>query len=71
MDERTQWEYRVETFGSFFRSVRPEELEASLDEWGEDGWEVFAVYPVPNSTRTMVIARRPLTLLERRRRSMP
>lgn len=71
MDRQTQWEYRVETFGSIFRSVKPEDLEATLDEWGEDGWEVVTVYPLPNSTKVAVVAKRPLTVSARRRRSMP
>ena len=42
MDEINQWEYRVETFGSTFSTPKDDELEAALDEWGEDGWEVIS-----------------------------
>jgi len=40
MSETTQWEYRVKSFGSFFQGVRDDLLEAELNQWGEEGWEV-------------------------------
>jgi hypothetical protein len=37
MAEPIQWEYRLETFGSFFSAPKDEDLQNSLDEWGEEG----------------------------------
>lgn len=71
MTELIQWEYRVRTFGSFWKAVRAEELEQLLNEWGEDGWEVVSTYTIENSNKINVIAKRPLTADVRRRRSMP
>lgn len=71
MTENVQWEYRVETFGSFWRGVEDAELEAILNRWGEEGWEVVGFRTVENSNRAQIIARRPLTRRERRRRTMP
>lgn len=71
MTEVMQWEYRVVTFGSFWRGVNDAELEAALNEWGEEGWEVVGFRTVENSNRAQVIARRPLTRTTRRWRQMP
>ncbi len=70
-NELPQWEYRVQTFGSFFRSASAEELEEILNEWGEEGWEVVAVHVIENTSKVNVIAKRPLTDRVRRLRSMP
>lgn len=64
------WEYRVQTMGSFWGGVKDGELEALLNEWGEEGWEVFAVHDTPGA-KVMIVAKRPLTLATRRRRSLP
>ncbi len=65
-----KWEYRVQTVGGTFRRIKDKDLEALLNEWGEEGWEVIAVYPV-EYTKITLIARRPLTRAVQRLRSMP
>jgi len=67
----TQWEYRVETIGGFFKGVKADELEEMLNEWGEDGWEVVATHIIENANKINVIAKRPLTDRVRRDRSRP
>jgi hypothetical protein len=69
MADSTRWEYRYETVGSVWSRPKDEELEATLNEWGEEGWEV--VNFVVESNKLIFLARRPLTLTSRRRRSLP
>jgi hypothetical protein len=71
MPETNQWEYRVKTYGSFFKGVKDDELETELNQWGEEGWEVVAYRLVENTNQAQLIARRPLTRESRRWRSMP
>ena len=71
MSEVNQWEYRIRTFGSFFRGVKDDELEAELNQWGEDGWEVVAYRMIENTNQGQVIAKRPLDRTARRWRTMP
>ena len=70
MTESTQWEYRVKTIGHFW-GTKDENIEATLDEWGDEGWEVFVVYTPEGSGKVTMVAKRPLTEAARRRRSMP
>jgi hypothetical protein len=71
MAEETQnWEYKVRTIGSMF-GTKDEHIEATLNEWGEEGWKVFAVYTPEGSGKVTIVARRPLTERVRRTRSMP
>ena len=46
-------------------------LEATLNAWGEDGWEVVSAVAMDNSSKVRVIAKRLLTRSSRRERSMP
>ena len=71
MSELNQWEYRVKTFGSFFKGVKDDELEAMLNDWGEEGWEVVGFRMIENSNQAQLIAKRPLDRTARRWRSMP
>ena len=71
MSETTQWEYRVKSFGSFFQGVRDDLLEAELNQWGEEGWEVVGFRMIENTNRSQVIAQRPLARDVRRQRSIP
>jgi hypothetical protein len=71
MPETNQWEYRVKTFGSFFKGVKDDELEAELNQWGEEGWEVVAYRLIENTNQAQLIAKRLLTRESRRWRSMP
>ena len=70
-EEIKQWEYRVQTVGGFFRGVPADELEALLNEWGADGWEVVSTHILENANKINVIAKRPMTRTMRRERSMP
>lgn len=71
MPEMTQWEYRVQTFGTLFGGAKDEQLEAELAQWGLEGWEVVGFRPSENSTRAQVIAKRPMTDEARRRATWP
>ncbi len=70
MPEQVQWEYRVLTIGSMI-GTKDEKIQATLNEWGEDGWEAINVYTPSGSGKVTMVAKRPLTTEERRRRSMP
>jgi hypothetical protein len=70
-EEIKQWEYRVQTVGSFWSGVKADELEQLLNEWGEEGWEVVSTHIIENVNKINVIAKRPLTREIRRSRSMP
>ncbi len=69
-DELQKWEYRVQTIGRFF-GTKDEIIEATLNEWGEEGWEVTHVYTPEGSGNVTIVAKRPLTREIRRARSMP
>jgi hypothetical protein len=72
MAQAIQWEYRLETIGgSAWRAPKDEDLEALLDAWGEEGWEVINVFTAPGTNRITVVAKRPLARSTRRHRSMP
>jgi hypothetical protein len=71
MAETNQWEYRVRTFGTFFRGVKDEDLEAILNEWGTEGWEVIGARGIENTSKVTLLAKRPLSASVRRRRSFP
>jgi hypothetical protein len=64
------WEYRVQTIGSMF-GTKDENIEATLNEWGEEGWEAINVYTPEGSGKVTMVAKRPLTDRVRRQRSMP
>ena len=69
-NEFKQWEYRVQTIGSMF-GTKDENIQATLDEWGSEGWEAINVYTPSQSGKVTIVAKRPLTELVRRQRSMP
>lgn len=69
-DEIKQWEYRVQTIGRFF-GTKDEHIQATLDEWGLEGWEAINVYTPSGSGNVTMVAKRPLTERARRMRSMP
>ena len=49
MSENVQWEYRIETIGSFFKGVKPEKLEVLLNELGMEGWETVNLHQPQDS----------------------
>ena len=69
-DETKQWEYRVQTIGSMF-GTKDELIQATLSDWGTEGWEAISVYTPYGSGKVTVVAKRPLTDRIRRMRSMP
>jgi hypothetical protein len=69
-EEIKQWEYRVKTIGSVF-GTKDESIEATLDAWGEEGWEAINVFTPEGSGKITIVAKRPLAERTRRTRSMP
>ena len=69
-EEIQKWEYKVQTIGSLF-GTKDENIEATLNEWGDEGWEVTHVYTPEGSGKVTIVAKRPLTERGRRMRSMP
>ena len=69
-EEIKQWEYRVHTIGGMF-GTKDEDIEATLDAWGEEGWEAINVYTPYGSGKVTMIAKRPLTERARRMRNLP
>lgn len=70
MSDQTKWEYRVQTIGRFW-GTGDEQIEATLNEWGEEGWEAINVYTPEGSGKVTIVAKRVLTTAVRRQRSMP
>jgi len=70
MSETVQWEYRVQTIGSTF-GTKDEQIEATLNEWGADGWEITHVYTPSQSGKVTIVAKRPQTGAARRRSTWP
>ena len=71
MTDSMQWEYRVQTVGSFWKGTRDEDFSALLNQWGEEGWEIVGFRTIENSNQAQVIAKRPLSRATRRWRSLP
>lgn len=71
MAETTQWEYLALSVGSFWSMPKDDDLESTLNELGEQGWEVVNAFIQRGSNKVRVIAKRPLTTSSRRRRSWP
>ena len=70
MTEETQlWEYRVQTIGGVF-GTKDELIQATLDEWGVEGWEAINVFTPEGSGQITIVAKRPLTDRVRRMRSV-
>ena len=70
MADKILWEYRVKTIGNLF-GTKDENIEATLNEWGEQGWEAICVYTPEGSGKVTIVAKRPLSDAVRRQRSMP
>jgi hypothetical protein len=70
-EEMKKWEYRVQTFGTFWTVAKQQDIQQALNEWGEQGWEVVSTHIIENVNKINVIAKRPLTREIRRSRSMP
>ncbi|MEN8172651.1 MAG: hypothetical protein ABFS03_07190 [Chloroflexota bacterium] len=70
MDENKKWEYRVETIGSALRGIKDGEIEAALNDWGEQGWEVISARPPTNSSKITIVAKRLITARTLRQRRL-
>ena len=68
-EENRLWEYRVQTIGSIF-GTKDEYIQATLDEWGTEGWEAINVFTPEGSGKITIVAKRPLMERARRARSM-
>ena len=64
---QTLWEYRVISIGVRWEA-KADKIEASLNELGQQGWEVFATELLHNGGKLLLLAKRPLRPSERRRR---
>jgi hypothetical protein len=70
-EQTVQWEYRVLTVGSVFNGAKDGQVEATLNEWGLEGWEAVNVYTSISSSKATLVAKRQVTTASRRMRSMP
>jgi hypothetical protein len=68
MNEKTLWEYRVLTIGHIW-GTNDGDIEQTLNEWGTEGWEAIMVYTPEGSGKVTMVAKRPLTEDEIRRRT--
>jgi hypothetical protein len=71
MNEPSLWEYRAESFGSAWSGLKDQDLEAVLNEWGAEGWEVINAIALPGGNKVKLIAKRPLSERSRRQRDWP
>jgi len=69
-EQTVQWEYRVLTIGNAF-GTKDENIEATLNDWGVEGWEAINVYTPSQSNKVTLVAKRQMTTAGRRLRSMP
>ena len=69
-EEIKQWEYRVQTIGGVF-GTRDEDIQATLDDWGSEGWEAIHVFTPSGSGKITIVAKRLLTERARRMRTRP
>ena len=57
-----EWEYSVEALGGALRGVRPQEIEALLNEAANDGWEPVNVFQRgASSNQILIVLRRKVT----------
>jgi len=71
MAETEKWEYRVTTAGSTFSGPKDDEMEAMLNEWGLQGWELVTVTKIENSNKIRIVAKRPLGGAYRKQQGWP
>ena len=69
-EEIKKWEYKVQTIGSMF-GTKDENIEATLNEWGDEGWEVTHVYTPEGSGKVTIVAKRAVSSTTRRFSSLP
>jgi len=71
MTDKMKWEYRIQTLGTAFKQAKDEDLEALLNEWGKDGWEIITAHNLESSSKIRLIAKRALGGTVSRSRSWP
>jgi len=71
MSTEPLWEYRAESIGSLWSSLKDNELQGILNAWGEEGWEVISAFAISGSNKIKIIAKRPLSQQGRRQRNWP
>jgi hypothetical protein len=69
MSSNVQWEYRIEVIGSVWRSLKPEETQAYLNDLGAQGWEIINLHHPHNSNKAWITAKRPISETDRRRQN--
>ncbi len=52
------WEYRAINIGGILKSVKTDELEASLNELGKEGWEAVGMTTPENTGKVLVLLKR-------------
>jgi len=71
MVESVKWEYTLQIVGASWKGTRHDEVLEALNRLGDEGWEVFSVENLPNSSKVRVVAKRPLPASIRRRQGWP
>jgi hypothetical protein len=61
IEETKKWEYRVQTIGNVMLGTKDENIEAMLNEWGDEGWEVTHVFNPYGSGSVTLVAKRSLS----------
>jgi len=64
-----RWEYKVQVLGSFWRGARAEDVQEFLTQVAEDGWEPLELTTMQNSSKMMLILRRPTETAGRKRQA--
>jgi len=71
MTDYIKWEYRIQTMGSALKQIKDDELEALVNEWGEEGWEIINAHNLESSNKIRIFAKRPLSKSSLRSRTWP
>jgi hypothetical protein len=53
-----QWEYRVLSFGGMLKEAKAGDMEAALNEAGQEGWEAVSGMNYGGSGRVFVLLKR-------------
>ena len=53
-----RWEYKVLNLGGVLKSIKHEDLEATLNGLGQEGWEVVSSSALDSGSRLLVVLKR-------------
>ncbi len=53
-----RWEYKVFAPGGVLKSVKPEAVEAQLNELGQEGWEMAGIGALENTGKLLIVLKR-------------